>query len=133
RIFSPKSAQTSQEMLVPASDTENAAGYLVTISTDLYGNQDCARIVLADSLEALSAGDYEDIYNRHFAGGGTPYALSFADRHWYLTEHRLPDHAIWRFDVGYGKEEAPDGEDTDGADTPAPSAHAEIRDAVPVY
>ena len=105
------------------SKAENASGYLITISTDLYGSQDSARIILADSLETLSAGEYKDIYSDYFAGGGTPYALSFIDGSWYLTEHRLPDHAIWRFELEFG-----DGEAQNGS-----SAPVDITNVTPVY
>ena len=40
----------------------------------------------------------EDIYSL-FIGGGTPYYIGSADSHFYLTEHRLPGHALWQFDV----------------------------------
>lgn len=40
----------------------------------------------------------EDIYD-NFAGGGTPYYISSFDGHYYLTEHRIPGHSVWQFDV----------------------------------
>ena len=114
---------TGSRGLFPVSKAENASGYLITISTDLYGSQDSARIILADSLEALSAGEYKDIYSDYFAGGGTPYALSFIDGSWYLTEHRLPDHAIWRFELEFEPEVAQDSN----------AGTVEIRNVTPVY
>lgn len=75
------------------------AKWYITVSTDLSGSQDAATILRTDSLESLEAGDYEDIYAEYFEGGGTPYYLGEIDGHWYLTEHRLTDHAIWQFDV----------------------------------
>jgi len=73
--------------------------YYVTVSTDSAGNQDAATILRAKSLDDLSNGQYEDIYSQYFKGGGTPYALCQIGDDWYLTEHRLPDHAIWQFKV----------------------------------
>ncbi len=72
--------------------------YYLTVSTDLYGSQDAATIVRAKSLAALAAGDYEDVYDR-FVGGGTPYYMTCVEGKYYLTEHRLNNHALWRFDV----------------------------------
>ena len=34
-----------------------------------------------------------------FIGGGTPYYITSFDGHYYLTEHRLPGHSVWQFDV----------------------------------
>lgn len=72
--------------------------YYITISTDNYGSQDAATIIRCTSLDALISGDYEDIYS-NFVGGGTPYSITSIDGDYYLCEHRLPAHAIWRFDV----------------------------------
>lgn len=41
---------------------------------------------------------WEDIYD-NFVGGGTPYYISSFDGHYYLTEHRIPGHSVWQFDV----------------------------------
>lgn len=73
--------------------------WYATVSTDLSGSQQAADIVRADSLQALSEGQDEDIYSEYFIGGGTPYYMGSMDDHWYLTEHRLQDVAIWQFDV----------------------------------
>lgn len=72
--------------------------FYITISTDLNGNQDYATIIRTENLSGLMNGDYEDIYE-HFIGGGTPYYITRIDDAWYLTEHRLPGHSIWRFQV----------------------------------
>lgn len=72
--------------------------YYITISTDINGNQDCATILRVRDLKDLSKGDYEDIY-QSFIGGGTPYYMTRIDDCWYLTEHRIPGHSIWRFQV----------------------------------
>lgn len=45
-----------------------------------------------------SSGSWEDIYD-NFVGGGTPYYISSFDGHYYLTEHRIPRHSVWQFDV----------------------------------
>lgn len=76
--------------------------YYITISTDLYGSQDYATMIRTPDLHSLAAGDYEDIYS-FFVGGGTPYYMGSFDGHFYLTEHRLPDHSIWQFDVTDGQ------------------------------
>ena len=73
--------------------------YYITVSTDLYGNQDYATLIRTKSLEDLSAGKYEDIYSQYFIGGGTPYNISQVDDTYFLTEHRLKDHSIWSFKV----------------------------------
>ena len=77
--------------------------WLVTVSTDLYGSQDAATMLRVPSLEALSSGSCEEIYERYFVGGGTPYFMTCIDECWYLTEHRLPGHSLWRFQVSGGE------------------------------
>ena len=72
--------------------------YYLTISTDITGNQDYATIVRTRDLSGLMNGDYEDIYET-FIGGGTPYYITAFDDAYYLTEHRLPGHSVWRFRV----------------------------------
>ncbi len=72
---------------------------IVTVSTDLAGSQDAATILTSDSLEDLSEGKWTDIYDDYFVGGGTPYYVNLVDGRYYLTEHRLTDHAIWSFDA----------------------------------
>ena len=72
--------------------------YYITISTDIAGNQDYATIIRTKDLSSLIDGDYEDVYD-NFIGGGTPYYITELDNAYYLTEHRLPGHSIWRFQV----------------------------------
>ncbi len=72
--------------------------YYITISTDQNGSQEYATILRTQDLHTLAAGEYEDIYS-YFVGGGTPYYLGSFDGHYYLTEHRIPGHCIWQFDV----------------------------------
>ena len=72
--------------------------FYITVSTDLTGNQDYATILRVQDLNDLSSGIWEDIYD-NFAGGGTPYYISSFDGHYYLTEHRIPGHSVWQFDV----------------------------------
>lgn len=74
-------------------------GYYITVSTDVHGNQDFATIIYADDLADLENSDYTDIYS-YFVGGGTPYYMGVIDGRYYLTEHRLPGHSIWSFDIG---------------------------------
>lgn len=72
--------------------------FYLTISTDASGSQDYATIIRTHDLSSLEDGGYEDIYD-YFIGGGTPYYLTEADNAYYLTEHRLPGHSLWRFQV----------------------------------
>lgn len=72
--------------------------YYITISTDITGNQDYATMIRTKNLDNLAKGDYEDVYS-NFIGGGTPYYITQIDDYWYLTEHRIPGHSIWRFQV----------------------------------
>lgn len=72
--------------------------FYITVSTDITGNQDYATIIRTKDLSSLMDGGYEDIYD-NFIGGGTPYYITFFDDAYYLTEHRLPGHSVWRFQV----------------------------------
>ncbi|MCM1251995.1 MAG: hypothetical protein NC321_04175 [Clostridium sp.] len=72
--------------------------FYLTISTDITGNQDYATIIRTKKLSNLIKGKYEDIYE-NFIGGGTPYYITHFDGSYFLTEHRLPGHSIWRFRV----------------------------------
>jgi len=72
--------------------------YYITISTDITGNQDYATIIRTKNLGDLIKGEYEDVYD-NFVGGGTPYYITGIGDTWYLTEHRLPGHSIWSFQV----------------------------------
>ncbi|MDE6406485.1 MAG: hypothetical protein K2M20_12645 [Lachnospiraceae bacterium] len=70
----------------------------LTVSTDITGSQDHATIIRTKNLKNLAAGKYEDIYE-NFIGGGTPYYITQIDNAYYLTEHRIPGHAVWKFDI----------------------------------
>lgn len=72
--------------------------FYITVSTDITGNQDYATIIRTKDLSSLMDGSYEDMYS-NFIGGGTPYYITFFDDAYYLTEHRLPGHSVWRFQV----------------------------------
>ncbi|MDO4294329.1 MAG: hypothetical protein Q4C65_14030 [Eubacteriales bacterium] len=72
--------------------------FYITVSTDASGSQDFATILRVQDLNDLAAGDWEDVY-ASFVGGGTPYYISAFDGHYYLTEHRIPGHSVWQFDV----------------------------------
>lgn len=71
--------------------------YYITVSTDLSGSQDAATMICASSIDDIANGNYEIVYDKFFVGGGTPYYIGFVEGSWYLTEHRLTDHAIWSF------------------------------------
>ncbi len=73
--------------------------FYITVSTDIYGNQDYADLVRTSSLDNLASGQYESIYEEYFIGGGTPYNISRIEDTYYLTEHRLQGHSIWSFQV----------------------------------
>lgn len=72
--------------------------YYITNSTDIAGNQDYATMIRVKNLEDLASGQYEDVYH-NFIGGGTPYYITQIDETYYLTEHRIPGHSIWSFQV----------------------------------
>lgn len=72
--------------------------FYITVSTDGYGSQDAATIIRTKDLSLLINREYEDVYD-NFIGGGTPYYLSMIDGSYYLCEHRLLGHSIWKFDV----------------------------------
>lgn len=72
--------------------------YYITVSTDINGNQDYATILRTRDLSSLAEGDYENMYE-YFIGGGTPYYITKLDNIYYLTEHRLPGHSVWSFQV----------------------------------
>ena len=72
--------------------------FYITVSTDITGNQDYATILRTKDLSGLMDCRFEDIYE-YFIGGGTPYYITQIDNGWYLTEHRLPGHSLWRFQV----------------------------------
>ena len=72
--------------------------FYITVSTDMTGNQDYATIIRTRNLSGLMSGEYEDVYG-NFIGGGTPYYMTYVDNAWYLTEHRLLGHSVWRFQV----------------------------------
>lgn len=74
-------------------------GFFITISTDVHGNQDFATIIYAEKLEDLENSGYTDVYS-YFVGGGTPYYMGVIDGRFYLTEHRVPGHSVWSFDIG---------------------------------
>ncbi|MCR5676192.1 MAG: hypothetical protein K6G16_10840 [Lachnospiraceae bacterium] len=74
-----------------------SGGWIVSVSTDAAGSQDAATLLRVDRLRDLTEGKQEEIYSRFFQGGGTPYYISRVDDDWFLTEHRLKDHAVWRF------------------------------------
>lgn len=79
--------------LTVAEDT-----YYLTVSTDITGNQDAATMIRTEDLSQLTEGAYEDVY-ANFIGGGTPYYITYIDNSYYLTEHRIPGHAVWKFDI----------------------------------
>ncbi len=74
--------------------------FLISVSTDASGDQEAATLIQAERLSDLEKGEYEEVYTSCFAGGGTPYYMTKIDNNCYLTEHRLKDHALWRFRMG---------------------------------
>ena len=96
RILTEYPVPSSMAGMVQITKIEDS--FYITISTDDNWNQDFATIIRCKSLEDLKDGKYEDIYSC-FIGGGTPYYISKADGYYYLTEHRVPGHSVWRFSV----------------------------------
>ena len=82
----------------PVPDSMAGMIQLTPIQDYINGNQDYATIIRTRDLSGLMNGDYEDVYD-NFIGGGTPYYMTYVDNTWYLTEHRLPGHSLWRFQV----------------------------------
>lgn len=72
--------------------------YYITVSTDNTENQDYATIVRTASLEALSRGEYEDVYAEFGLSQGTPYYITCIDGRYYMTHHRTSQNII-AFDV----------------------------------
>ena len=72
--------------------------FYITVSTDIAGNQDAATMIHTEDLSQLSEGAYEEVY-ANFIGGGTPYYITYIDNNYYLTEHRIPGHAVWKFQI----------------------------------
>ncbi len=93
-----KSYNVPGELSGMAAMRYDAPYYYITVSTDVTGNQDAATIIRTKDLKDLEKGNYEDIYCTYFEGGGTPYNMFEADGKHYLTEHRLPAHAIWSYE-----------------------------------
>lgn len=75
-----------------------SGGYLITISTDSTGDQSYATIIRCKRLEDLEKGEYTDVYES-FIGGGTPYSITRLEDTYYLTEHRVPGHSVWSFQI----------------------------------
>lgn len=99
-IYNTYSVPAAMAGMIQLTKVENS--YYLTISTDINGNQDYATIVRTDDLSTLSSGNYEDVYE-YFIGGGTPYYITFIDNSYYLTEHRIPGHSIWKFQISDGE------------------------------
>jgi len=72
--------------------------YYITISTDNQENQDFATIIRTESLDALSAGKYEDVYGQFGIAGGTPYYITQIEGRYYMAHHRTSENII-AFDV----------------------------------
>lgn len=68
--------------------------YYLTISTDNQENQDFATIIRTDSLEGLSDGAYEDIYDQFGVARGTPYYISEIEGRYYMAHHRTSENII---------------------------------------
>lgn len=72
--------------------------YYITVSTDSHENQDFATIIRAESLEGLSAGEYEDIYSQFGISGGTPYYITQIEGRYYMAHHRTSENIV-AFDI----------------------------------
>lgn len=98
-----KSFEVPDELAGMVQITRIEDMYYITVSTDITGNQDYATIIRTGSLSDLANHKYEDIYEKYFIGGGTPYYINKVDDTYFLTEHRLVGHAIWSFKVIEGE------------------------------
>ena len=78
--------------------TTAGESFYITVSTDIAGNQDAATMVRTEDLSQLTEGACEDVY-ANFIGGGTPYYITHIDNSYYLTEHRIPGHAVWKLSL----------------------------------
>lgn len=67
----------------------------MTVSTDLYGNQDAATMIRADDLTALADGQYEEVY-KVFDTSGVPYYINNINGIFYMTNH-CGDKQVLRF------------------------------------
>lgn len=76
--------------------------YYITVSTDNQENQDGATIIRTDSLDSLSEGEYEDIYDQFGVSGGTPYYITEIEDRYYLAHHRTSENII-AFDIDDNK------------------------------
>lgn len=72
--------------------------YYITVSTDNQEDQDFATIIRTDSLDNLSGGTYDDIYNRFGVSGGTPYYITEIEGRYYMAHHRTSENII-AFDI----------------------------------
>jgi hypothetical protein len=71
--------------------------FYLTVSTDRMYNENTSTIVRAKSLEDLSNGNYEDIYDL-FGGRGTPYFISCFDGSYYMIRENVYPN-VYRFNV----------------------------------
>ena len=69
--------------------------YYITVSTDLWGNQDKAKIIRTKGLEDLKDGKYEDM-SYVFPSLGVPYYMEKIGGNYYLTNHGTRAY-IYRF------------------------------------
>lgn len=74
------------------------AYYYVTVSTDNTENQSFATIVRTPSLQDLSEGKYEDIYDIFGIDKGTPYNITNIDGRFYMSHHGTSQNII-AFDI----------------------------------
>lgn len=89
----------STELFGMVQITAVTDGYLVTISTDMYANQDYATIIYVKSLEDLATNNYIDLHHL-FENDGTPYNITKIEDRYYLTEHRNGGTMIFSFTYG---------------------------------
>lgn len=61
--------------------------YFITVSTDIYGNQEYANIFVCEKLEDLGLGEYTSI-KKFFSKEGTPYYMNYVKDKWFLTYHK---------------------------------------------
>lgn len=74
--------------------------FFITVSTDRQYNLQASTIIRTKTLEGLSSGDYETLYNL-FGNNGTPYYISYFDGAYYMI-HQNASPNMYRFHTENG-------------------------------
>lgn len=74
--------------------------YFITVSTDIQYHLQASTVIRARTLEELSSGSYETLYNL-FGNNGTPYYVSHFDGAYYMI-HQNASPNMYRFHAENG-------------------------------